>query len=168
MVNHALASGLRDALREFVVFLTQIETLIKTDPSFTLQTCFFLLRESLGTFALLYALTTALIEAEEVDEDDEDGDGGESESSEDEAAAKLGLGGKKLKELMGGNAALGGGGVVKGGEVLDLIWRMGRNRSGSVAATFSLMLIAVFADTHPLSRRPLATRRRAVSSQPSY
>lgn len=48
----------------------------------------------------------------------------------DEEERKLGLGGDILKELGVDGVAVGGGGLVKGGEVLGLIWQMWRNMSG--------------------------------------
>lgn len=87
---------------------------------------------TIHTLSLLHALCTALYLADDTPESDDEPD--EDESSVDEEAARLGLGGDALKEMMqeAGAGAAGGGGLVKGGEVLSLIWDMGRNMSGSV------------------------------------
>ncbi|KAL7412307.1 Spc98 family-domain-containing protein [Mrakia frigida] len=134
-VNHALGSGLRGMLQEYNVLLTQLETLFLTSPTFTLQKAFFHLHPTIHTLSLLHALTNQLFRADE-DEDD----GSEDDESEvDEEERKLGLGGDVLKEL----DVVGGGGLVKGGEVLGLIWQMGRNMSGDPTANslFSTLLL---------------------------
>lgn len=123
-------------LQDYSILLTQLETLFHTSPSFTLQKAFFYLHPTIHTLSLLHQLTHALYLADDSIVPDDDGLGDEDESSEDEMAAALGLGGKKMKDLMkqmnGGEGAgeEGGGGLVVGGEVLSLIWNMRRGMSG--------------------------------------
>jgi gamma-tubulin complex component 2 len=119
--------------QEYNVLLTQLETLFLTSPTFTLQKTFFHLHPTIHTLSLLHALTNQLFRADEDDESDAESD----ESDLDEEERKLGLGGDVLKKLGEGmNAA--GGGLVKGGEVLGMIWQMGRNMSGSVHVSLRL------------------------------
>jgi gamma-tubulin complex component 2 len=125
-VNHALGSGLRGMLQEYNVLLTQLETLFLTSPTFTLQKTFFHLHPTIHSLSLLHSLTNQLFHADEDDESESDDDA----SSVDSEAERLGLGKNRMKDL----TATVSGGLVKGGEVLSLIWQMGRNRSGSVYA----------------------------------
>ena len=110
--------------QEYNVLLTQLETLFLTSPTFTLQKTFFHLHPTIHTLSLLHSLTNQLFHADEDDESESDDD----DSSVNSDEARLGLGGNRMKDL----TVSVGGGLVKGGEVLGLIWQMGRNRSGSV------------------------------------
>lgn len=118
-------------MQEYELFVTQLETLFRTSPTFTLQTLRFHLHPRIKDLSLLHSLTKTLYDAD----DNEDVDEPDEESSEDEDAVALGLGGDALKGLIGGGAEKqeGGGGLVKGGEVLELMWQMSRRLSGCVA-----------------------------------
>lgn len=117
--------------QEYEVLLTQLETLFLTSPTFTLQKAFFHLHPTIHTLALLHKLCTALFDADDSPDDDDEDDASD-ESSIDAEAAALGLGKDVMKEIEGGRVIQGG--LVKGGEVLTLIWEMGRNTSGSACA----------------------------------
>lgn len=110
-------------IQEYTVLLTQIETLFLTSPTFTLQKAFFHLHPTIHSLSLLHSLTNLLFHAD----DEEESDSESEESSIDSEAERLGLGGKRTKVDGLENERL-----VLGGEVLQLIWQMGRNRSGSV------------------------------------
>lgn len=108
--------------QEYNVLLTQLETLFLTSSTFTLQKTFFHLHPTIHALSLLHSLTNQLFHADEDDESESDDD----DSSVNSEEARLGLGGNRMKDL----TVSVGGGLVKGGEVLGLIWQMGRNRSG--------------------------------------
>jgi gamma-tubulin complex component 2 len=142
--------------QEYHLLLTQLETLFLTSPTFTLQKAFFHLHPTIHTLSLLHSLTTTLYDADDNEDVDE---AEEEESSEDEDALALGLGGNALKGLINGGAEAGqegGGGLVKGGEVLELIWQIGRRMSGSVTS---------LASAEPRSRA--ADRFRCICSDPT-
>lgn len=129
-VTHALCAAIRELLKEYEVLLVQLEHQLATSETFTLQRFFFYIHPTLRTLALVHALTSSiaaishapLLGAAESDDgsnssdsDDEasDADSASTASAERERRALLGLDDDD-DEVKGG--------IVKGGEVLSILW----------------------------------------------
>lgn len=110
-----------------------------SSSTFTLQKLWFYVHPTLHTLSILYALITELARIEDPgpgsdhlsDDDDED----------DERDQALGLGGLKavINDLVLGSP----GGLVKGGEVVAILWERMMNMSGYV---WSHVLLSSFVD----------------------
>ena len=106
------------------MLLAQLEHQFATSPAFTLQKLWFYLHPTLHTLSLIHGLTAELYGAEEHDGEESVGE----QSSDDDGA----FGGEGLKAVLGEMNGLGlaGGGIVKGGEVLAILWERMMNMSG--------------------------------------
>lgn len=126
LVNHALCAAIRDMLKDYQTLLSQLEHAITTSPSFTLQKLWFYVHPTLHTLSLLYSLVTEIAQAD-------DPESGSDVESEDEARnEELGLG-SGLKAVLS-EMEIGSGGIVKGGEVISILWERMTNMSGDPTA----------------------------------
>lgn len=131
LVNHALCAAIRDMLKDYLTLVSQLEHQFNTSPSFTLQKLWFYAHPTLHTLSLIYSLTSDLMKA---DHPELDNDGDEEEEEEideiDMMNEELGIGfGRtpgKLKKL----TALEDAGIIKGGEVVAVLWDRVMNMSG--------------------------------------
>ncbi|KAF9561696.1 hypothetical protein CPC08DRAFT_749834 [Agrocybe pediades] len=144
LVNHALCAAIREMLRDYQTLLSQLEHAFNTSPSFSLQKLWFYVHPTVHTLSLIYQLVLELAVA-----DDPAGDlsseSSSSEEDEEEAARNeaLGLGGAKLKAVLSdinkadvvGGMVGGSGILVKGGEVLTIIYERMQNMSGDPTAS---------------------------------
>ena len=131
LVNHALCAAIRDMLsNDYLTLVAQLEHLYNTSPGFSLQKLWFYVHPTLHTLSLIHALTDELIRSDgaqldEEGEDDEDDEVDEIDAMDE--ALGLGFGKKnKLKAL----EALDDVGIIKGGEVVAVIWERVMNMSG--------------------------------------
>ncbi|EGO19871.1 hypothetical protein SERLADRAFT_418154 [Serpula lacrymans var. lacrymans S7.9] len=138
LVNHALCAAIRDMLKDYQTLLSQLEHAYNTSSTFTLQKLWFYVHPTVHTLSLIYQLVLELATA-----DDSSADLTSSSSEDDEDDARneaLGLGGAKLKAVLseinknGLNGAEGSNIVVKGGEVLAIIYERMQNMSGDPTA----------------------------------
>lgn len=153
MVNHALASGIRDTLKvcrvpmrprihhltffvppqDYHILLAKLEALFLTSPTFTLQTALLYLHPTIHSLSLLYKLCITLVtEATQAEEEESDEEGDEDdEPSEDEME-------KAIRAQFGMAAPTGemdpdkneGPGPIIGGEVLGVLLEREILRSG--------------------------------------
>ncbi|KAG8894862.1 hypothetical protein FRC01_012701, partial [Tulasnella sp. 417] len=133
LVNHALCASIREMLnKDYLTLLAQLEHQFNTAPAFSLQKLWFYVHPTLHTLSLIWSLTDELTKADSSGDDNED----ESDEEVDEIDAideELGLAiGKKgkLKAL----DALDDAGIIKGGEVVAVLWERVTNMSGDPSA----------------------------------
>ncbi|KAG9025751.1 hypothetical protein FS837_004833, partial [Tulasnella sp. UAMH 9824] len=133
LVNHALCASIREMLnKDYLTLLAQLEHQFNTAPGFSLQKLWFYVHPTLHTLSLIWSLTDELTKADSLGEDNED----ESDEEVDEIDAideELGLAiGKKgkLKAL----DVLDDAGIIKGGEVVAVLWERVTNMSGDPSA----------------------------------
>ncbi|TFK65998.1 hypothetical protein BDN72DRAFT_962117 [Pluteus cervinus] len=153
LVNHALCAAIRDMLKDYQTLLSQLEHAFNSSPSFSLQKLWFYVHPTIHTLSLIYHLVRELNSADDPSAASPSSSRSRSPSSspppsddDPEQAARdeaLGLGGAKLKAVMseydrGGkglsSAAEESGIVVKGGEVLAIIYERMVNMSGDSTA----------------------------------
>ncbi|KZV81099.1 hypothetical protein EXIGLDRAFT_844958 [Exidia glandulosa HHB12029] len=127
LVNHALCAALRDMLKDYYVLLSQLEHAFNTSRSFTLQKLWFYVHPTLHTLSLMYALISELAQADDPTPSSED----DSDLSLDEDAEALGIA-SGVKAVLSQLDA--GGGIIKGGEVVAVIWTRMANMAGDPAA----------------------------------
>ena len=118
----------------------QLEHQFDTSSSFTLQKMWFYLHPTLRTLSLVHSLTSsiAVISHADVLEDDEDEDEDEDDEDGSEAGGRAGSNAsmeRQRRALLGlddpvdpGDAIEGG--IVKGGEVLSMLWDRVTRMSG--------------------------------------
>lgn len=95
----------------------------------------FYVHPTLHTLSLIYLLITELTASEDPSLSDQSSSASTSDAEEEARNAALGLGSAQLKAVLSElNTDLGGGGVVKGGEVLAIIHDRMQNMSGDPAA----------------------------------
>ncbi|KAI0320499.1 Spc98 family-domain-containing protein [Amylostereum chailletii] len=134
LVNHALCAAIRDMLKDYQTLLSQLEHTYNTSPQFSLQKLWFYVHPTVHTLSLIYQLITELALA------GEPSGSGSSSSSEDEDEARneaLGLGGFKLKAVLGdiNQDVFDSSSIpVKGGEVLAILHGRMLNMSGDPSA----------------------------------
>ena len=110
--------------------MSQLEHAFVSSSTFTLQKLWFYVHPTLHTLSILYTLTTELNDIENPPKEDDD-----SSSEEDPEAMErkraLGLGNLKavIKDLLAPST-----GLVKGGEVVAILWERMRNNSGYVGS----------------------------------
>lgn len=131
-VMHALCAGIRDILKEYQMLVVQLEHQMATSSTFTLQKLWFFVHPTMRSLGFLHSFTSEIAtishanilesddeEEEEEDEDEssvDDGDDGGSEASLEREK-------RALYAMNGGDDEDGiVGGIVKGGEVLALLW----------------------------------------------
>ncbi|KAJ9109172.1 hypothetical protein QFC21_000501 [Naganishia friedmannii] len=138
MINHALASGIRDALKDYHILLAKLESLFLTSPTFTLQSALLYLHPTIHPLSLLYSLCLTLAyEVTEVEQEESDDEQDEDEDvSEDEEE-------KAIRARFGLAAPTGeldarqddGPGPIIGGEVLGVLLEKEILRSGQLHAS---------------------------------
>ncbi|KIO16136.1 hypothetical protein M407DRAFT_233494, partial [Tulasnella calospora MUT 4182] len=133
LVNHALCASIREMLnKDYLTLLAQLEHQFNTAPAFSLQKLWFYVHPTLHTLSLIWSLTDELTKADSLGDDNEE----ESDEEVDEIDAideELGLAiGKKgkLKAL----DVLDDAGIIKGGEVVAVLWERVTNMSGDPSA----------------------------------
>lgn len=118
MVNHALASGVREILKDYHHLTTRLESLYISNSDFTLQTAYLYLHPTLHTLSLLCSLCLSL---EYEDEDDENSEEDDEDDEDNAALAKeLGLtnfGAKGFEDPEASDVK----GHILGGEVLGIL-----------------------------------------------
>ncbi|KIM24993.1 hypothetical protein M408DRAFT_75009 [Serendipita vermifera MAFF 305830] len=130
LVNHALCAAIRDMLKDYQTLLSQLEHAFNSSSTFTLQKLWFYIHPTLHTMSLIYNLVTELTQM-----DDSPSENSSSSSDEDDALNEAlglasGLKAVKLSEM----SVDGGGGIVKGGEVVAILWDRMQNMSGDPTA----------------------------------
>ncbi|KDQ10708.1 hypothetical protein BOTBODRAFT_36026 [Botryobasidium botryosum FD-172 SS1] len=137
LVNHALCASIRDMLKDYLTLVSQLEHAFISSSTFSLQKLFFYIHPTMHTLATLFSLTSELVHAEDPEEGDSDIELVMEEEDEEERRRneELGLGGEGLKALLGEmKGSGGGGGIVKGGEVVAVLWERMMNTSGDPTA----------------------------------
>ncbi|KDN39944.1 hypothetical protein K437DRAFT_250373 [Tilletiaria anomala UBC 951] len=150
-VAHALCAAIKDLLKEYEMLLVQLEHQFNTSASFTLQKLWFYLHPTLRTLSLVHALTADIAaisyanifeEQDEEDDDDDDDDDGEDDNS-DASGSGRGRTGSDASLERQRRALLGlddpddegvEGGIVKGGEILAMLWDRVTRMSGDPSA----------------------------------
>lgn len=135
MVNHALASGIRDILKDYHHLTARLESLYLSSPDFTLQAAYLYLHPTLHTLAILHSLCLSLDFEEDPADDSEAHSSGEDDSEDEEDAAlakelgldRLGAGGLKDPDASDPK------GPILGGEVLGLLAIRAAQMSGWVS-----------------------------------
>ncbi|CDZ96240.1 Gamma-tubulin complex, DGRIP84/SPC97 component [Phaffia rhodozyma] len=122
-VNHALGRGIQELLLEYLLLLTQLQDLLDTTPSLNLRTMYYHLRPTIHSLSILHSLANTLFLADDDDDDDEED---EEVDDDDDDDGVLGVRIKDIQGLVGEGPKMGrgGGGLVMGGEVLELIWEI--------------------------------------------
>lgn len=136
MVNHALASGIRDILKDYHHLTARLESLYLSSPDFTLQAAYLYLHPTLHTLALLHSLCLSLDFEEDEPNSSSDAESEESEEDEEDAALakELGLdrlGADGLKDPDASDPK----GPILGGEVLGLLAMRAAQMSGDPTAS---------------------------------
>lgn len=147
-VMHALCAGIRDVLKEYQTLIVQLEHQMATSPTFTLQKLWFFVHPTMRSMGFLHSFTLGIasishaniLESDDEDEDEDD----EDESTEDEGDSTASLEREKralfVVESGEGDGIIGG--IVKGGEVLALLWeRVVRNGGDEAAKKLFLTLL---------------------------
>lgn len=127
--------------QEYEILLVQLEHQFDTSSSFTLQKMWFYLHPTLRTLSLVHSLTSsiALISHADVLEVDDDEDDEEEEDEEgSEAGGRAGSNAsmeRQRRALLGLDDPVDAddaieGGIVKGGEVLSMLWDRVTRMSG--------------------------------------
>lgn len=129
-VMHALCAAIRAQLQQFEELIAQLEYELETSPDFTLQQLWQRVRPTLRTFALIHALTSdiasithadVLPNGDEANESaGESGSGSGSDFDSDASGLE-----RERRALLGLDDVDSGGivgGIVKGGEVLSMLW----------------------------------------------
>ena len=127
---HALCAAIRAQLQQFEELIAQLEYELETSPDFTLQQLWQRVRPTLRTFALIHALTSdiasithadVLPNGDEANESaGESGSGSGSDFDSDASGLE-----RERRALLGLDDVDSGGivgGIVKGGEVLSMLW----------------------------------------------
>ncbi|WFD34835.1 gamma tubulin complex Spc97/GCP2 subunit Alp4 [Malassezia cuniculi] len=127
-VMHALCAAIRVQLQKFEELVAQLGYELQTSPDFTLQQLWQRVHPTLRTFALIHALTSdiASITHADVLPNGEDANESANESADDSDfdsdASQLE---RERRALLGLDDVDSGGiigGIVKGGEVLSMLW----------------------------------------------
>ncbi|KAG8991083.1 hypothetical protein FRB94_012869 [Tulasnella sp. JGI-2019a] len=135
LVNHALCAAIRDMLKDYLTLVSQLEHLFNTSPSFTLQKLWFYTHPTLHTLSLIYSLTNELILADHPElENDEDEEEEEEMDEIDAINEELGLGFARTQGKLKKLSALEEAGIIKGGEVVAVLWDRVMNMSGDPTA----------------------------------
>ncbi|KAJ8514359.1 hypothetical protein ONZ45_g8077 [Pleurotus djamor] len=142
LVNHALCAAIRDMLKvdDYQTLLSQLEHAFNTSLQFSLQKLWFYIHPTVHTLSLIYQLVLDLGSADSSSAGDSSSSSDSDLDPEEEARNEaLGLGGATLKAVLSeidkkGIAGDGTAIVVKGGEVLSIIYERMRNMSGDPTA----------------------------------
>ncbi|KIY52188.1 hypothetical protein FISHEDRAFT_63932 [Fistulina hepatica ATCC 64428] len=134
LVNHALCASIRDMMKDYQTLLSQLEHAFNTSPQFSLQKLWFYVHPTLHTLSLIYQLVLELAAAGDPAPDYESS----SLSIDSEQATRdeeLGIGGAKLKAVIAESVGTDETILVKGGEVLTMIYERMQGMSGDPIAT---------------------------------
>lgn len=114
-VNHALCGGIRGLLKEYLLLITQLETLHTTTPNFSLQKMWYYIHPTLHTMSSLCGLVADIRVAEEVAVEDDDEFLRVIAKSEDRAykGRKIRCGGVLLGVIWDRMATLGGDPLIR-------------------------------------------------------
>lgn len=129
LVNHALCAAIRDMLKDYQTLLSQLEHSFNSSSSFTLQKLWFYIHPTLHTMSLIYSLVCELSQADSTPEEDSSSSSDEDDALNEQLGLASGLKAVKLSEM-----EIGGGGIVKGGEVVAILWDRMQNMSGDPTA----------------------------------
>ncbi|KAH7105791.1 Spc97/Spc98 [Auriculariales sp. MPI-PUGE-AT-0066] len=130
LVNHALCAALREMLKDYYILLAQLENAFNSSTTFSLQKLWFYVHPTLHTLSLMYGLITELAEAD--DEATHSGEGSDSDlDGDDDEALGIASGVKAVLSQLDG---VGGGGIIKGGEVVAVLWQRMAHMSGDPSA----------------------------------
>jgi gamma-tubulin complex component 2 len=142
-VMHALCAGIRDVLKEYQTLVVQLEHQMATSPTFTLQKLWFFVHPTMRSLGFLHSFTLSIasishaniLESDDEDDDeDEDDDDDDDESEEGDSTASMEREKRAIFAMDGGEADGIIGGIVKGGEVLALLWERVIKNGGDEAA----------------------------------
>jgi gamma-tubulin complex component 2 len=129
LVNHALCASIRDMLKDYQTLLSQLEHAFNTSSTFTLQKLWFYIHPTLHTMSLIYSLIVELSQTDSPDENSDEDASSDDDALNEELGLASGLKAVKLSEM-----GIGGGGIVKGGEVVAILWDRMQNMSGDPTA----------------------------------
>ncbi|KAG8784774.1 hypothetical protein FRB91_006006 [Serendipita sp. 411] len=129
LVNHALCAAIRDMLKDYQTLLSQLEHAFNSSPSFTLQKFWFYIHPTLHTMSLIYSLVCELSQTDTSSDESNSGSSDDDDELNEELGLASGLKAVKLNEM-----GIGGGGIVKGGEVVAILWDRMQNMSGDPTA----------------------------------
>lgn len=137
LVNHALCAAIRDMLKDYRTLLSQLEHAFNSSSQFSLQKLWFYVHPTVHTLFLIYQL---ILELATADQDDTHSESESDIDPEEEARNEaLGLGGAKLRAVLSEitkNSVSGSSGIlVKGGEVLTIIYDRMQNMNGDPTAS---------------------------------
>lgn len=131
-----LSSPLSQTRQDYLTLISQLEHAFISSSTFSLQKLFFYVHPTMHTLATLYSLTSEFVHAEDPEEGDSDIELVMEEEEDEEERRRneeLGIGGEGLKAMLGEmKGSSGGGGIVKGGEVVAVLWERMMNTSGFV------------------------------------
>ncbi|CAO1626079.1 unnamed protein product [Parajaminaea phylloscopi] len=154
-IMHALCAALRDIIEDYQDLIVKLEHQFLTSPNFTLQQMWLYLHPMLQSLSLIYALISdisAISHAdafdsdseEEADSDDDDSGQDNSDSADEDlhkARQEMELEKRRMFHVAGvgdgdGDAHELGveGGIVKGGEILSMLWDRIERQSGDLRA----------------------------------
>lgn len=148
-IMHALCAAIRDLLKDHEELLVRLEHQMDTSPTFTLQKLWLLLQPNLRTFSLIYSFISDIAaishpedfeseeEGEDSDEDSDDEDQAMREAQEEMEAERrrlFGLNGLEVGHEDGGTSTSESD-LVKGGEVLSMLWDRAEKQSGDPDAS---------------------------------
>lgn len=167
-VMHALCAGIRDVLKEYQTLLVQLEHQMATSPTFTLQKLWFFIHPTMRSLGFLHSFTSEIasishaniLESDDEDDDDEeeedessDFEGRDNDDDDDEgdSASSLEREKRALFAMDGGDGDGIIGGIVKGGEVLALLWERVVKMGGDETAK-SLFLTLLHRAAQPYAR----------------
>jgi len=136
-VKSLLLKSLKSLIQDYRTLLSQLEHAFNSSSQFSLQKLWFYVHPTVHTLSLIYQLTLELATA------DQDDTHSESESDidpEEEARNEaLGVGGAKLRailsEITKNGVSNSSGILVKGGEVLTIIYDRMQNMNGDPTAS---------------------------------
>ncbi|KAF8342595.1 Spc98 family-domain-containing protein [Cantharellus anzutake] len=134
LVNHALCAAIRDMLKDYLTLVSQLEHAFVSSSTFSLQKMWFYVHPTLHSLSIIYALITELGRIEESEKGGSDEDEDDEEEDPEQAALNREMGLSNLKDVIKAMMADESGGIVKGGEVVTIVWERMRNNSGDPTA----------------------------------
>ena len=114
LINHALCATIRDMLRDYQTLLSQLEHAFNTSPQFSLQKLWFYVHPTIHTLFLIYQLVLEL------------------GTTDDPAPSSSSSSSPSPSDVV--NVAAESGILVKGGEVLTIVYERMQNMSGDPTA----------------------------------
>jgi len=148
LVNHALCAAIREMLHDYLTLVSQLEHMFNTSPEFSLQKLWFYVQPTLHTLSLVHSLSKDLLR----DTSDESGDGDDDDDDDEIDARDAALGLTAMKNGKLKDDMLEEGGIIKGGEVVTLLWEKMMNMSGWVRCVTHVALGLLSHTLHALQR----------------